>query len=282
MATDLTGSYSGIVLNQNATYTNTYDWATASNGNWLFQTFTFPSDYTRGVGDQARIPDLSGFQVLANIEMEGVLNYRVDYYMDNSEGWLPITAGTTDVLPVGLTWVDVTFPTSAPISIIQLARQCRFGIQLVGNIGMASVPYVSPTPLLHPATGQGQVYGADGITPIHAPNACLNFRLLALVGDSGTNFLGNQYRSCIIQASPGNVNTTDGATPVPGSGDGTYWLSPPQPSRFAVQSLYFDVRPVPLLPSFGTINYVGNPSFEYDGVGLAPLWWNPVSGIVGS
>jgi hypothetical protein len=63
----------------------------------------------------------------------------------------------------------------------------------------------------------------------------LMFRILADVADEGVDFLGNVYRSAVNRSSTSFVTTDVG-----GDRD-QYWLSAPQPSRFAVVNQYFDL-----------------------------------------
>ena len=82
------------------------------------------------------------------------------------------------------------------------------------------------------------------IIDLYMPNdssANYNFRLLAAIADNGTDFLGNEYRSCVIQTDAENISTTGGLNPVTGSGTSFYWMSNPAPSPYAVSSLYFNV-----------------------------------------
>lgn len=90
-----------------------------------------------------------------------------------------------------------------------------------------------------------------------ATQVSINFRILALVADSGTDFLGNKYRSYV------DLTSRD------------YWMSSAQPSAFAVVSQYFDVRPVAETSTLGPVNLMTNPSFEYDANGShSPFGWN--------
>jgi hypothetical protein len=69
-------------------------------------------------------------------------------------------------------------------------------------------------------------------------SSALSFRILTYSGDSGTDFLGNRYRSVTVRNHAENVSTVDGADV------DKFWLSKPNPSKFAVECLYFDVRDV--------------------------------------
>lgn len=340
----LCDSYSGVVLNQNATATDQYRWRDTYNGNWIYQTFTLPASHERGYSASEKIiPDLSGFQVLVSIDPSfapsASLDYTLQYYGGVNVGWRPLTNGTVIGAHAdgAFVWFDIIFPTSVPISPDLLGSEFRFGIQtrtaaattfnqpvtvtstnnyaigtqtyaatLTNNVpypitvgglpaflllsdtkvtyslqqGIATAWYTSPTPLMYRSTGYGQAYQADGITPLLGlgTSASLNFRLLGLTADNGTNFLGNEYRSAVIQTSAGNTDTTNGINPIQGSGSASYYMSPPQPSPFSVISLYFDMRPVPSTPTYGAINIIGNPSFEYDAVNQAPSWWQTYTG----
>lgn len=326
----LIDTYSGVVINQNVSGAP-YDWRTNGAG-WLYQTFTLPSDYTRGTTtEEQRIPDLSGIQVFVTIDSgyasSASLDFSLQWYGGIDTGWIMLTSGTiigaqTD----GEVWFDIPFVDSVPVTPEMVDASFRFGIQartamgaafkqpvggsggtyiingesytatLVDNVpypivvsgqpaflmssdlqvtysvqqGVSSIGYVTPSPLT-----QGQAFQSDALTPLLGfdTTSSLNFRILGLTVDSGTNFLDNEYRSAIVSAAPGNTSTTGGISPVSGNSSGSYWMSPPLPSRFAVQSLYFDLRPIQKVPTFGLMNLIGNPSFEFDGIGLAPPWW---------
>jgi plastocyanin len=126
--------------------------------------------------------------------------------------------------------------------------------------GVGHLYYVSPNPL----GSKGQAFKGDGTTPLlgAGTSASLNFRVLGLTADSGTDFLGNDYRSCVVQGTASSSSPNG-------------WMSTPQPSSFAVVSRYFDVRPAPVLPPIGAINQIPNPNFEHDGLSQAPYWWIP-------
>jgi hypothetical protein len=129
--------------------------------------------------------------------------------------------------------------------------------------------YYTEASALAPA---GDLYQADGATLLIDGGASMNFRVLALTADSGTSFLGNEYRSCVILQDGTNTDT------------GTeFWQSSPQPSPFAVVSRYFDLRPSPSTQPFGEINLIPNPSFEYDFLSTqTPYGWTTYSNLVTS
>jgi len=63
----------------------------------------------------------------------------------------------------------------------------------------------------------------------------LAFRLLTASGDSGTDFLGNRYRGYVRRNSISNADT------VGSTNTNSAWMSKPNPSKFAVESVYYDV-----------------------------------------
>lgn len=331
----LTASYSGVVINQNDTPTGMYDWR-SQGANYLYQTFTLPSDYTRGaLVDEQNIPDISGFQFYVDIDSgyaaSAGLDYKLEYY---DQGWITLASGTVvGAHSDGLCWFDVILSNSVPVTTDMLSSIFHIGIQArstqggvlgqpvtisssgqyviegvgyTANLttgvpypitvnsqpayllktgsgvtwgmqqGISTIGYVDPTPLVGQAISQGQVYQADQLTPLMGTGttASLNFRVLGLVADSGTDFLGNSYRSAVVTHGIHNTAATAVAKGTGSSTADTHTFhSPPQPSRFAVVPTYWDVRPVPENPTYGLVNVVPDPSFEYDAVGSTPYAW---------
>lgn len=114
--------------------------------------------------------------------------------------------------------------------------------------GLGTIYYTEDSPLVP----SGNAYLSDGISPLLDANTSLNFRILGLTADSGTSFLGNEYRSCVILANGDADTGLD------------YWMSQPQPSPFSVVSRYFDMRPNAATLPYGLVNQIEDPSFEYD------------------
>lgn len=100
--------------------------------------------------------------------------------------------------------------------------------------GISKVWFSNPNPY---ALRFAQAYEADGTTPIQQEGADVSicFRVLGLVADDGVDFLGNPYRSAVISSKIQNVSRIDGEKD-------KSWMSKPNPSRFAVESQYFDMR----------------------------------------
>lgn len=123
--------------------------------------------------------------------------------------------------------------------------------------------YSAPNPL---STTTAVARAADGLTALIRPGDSAQFsfmfRVLALTADDGIDFLGNSYRSLVVEQSADNTSALDNNVA------DKYWLSKPNPSRFAIESLYFDLRPIPS-NHYGVTNLISNPSFEVDATGWA-------------
>lgn len=115
--------------------------------------------------------------------------------------------------------------------------------------GVSLVHYTNPNPLALPNNARAY------FDLSYSPNSCFNFRLLGLVGDEGVDFLGNEYRSVVSR------NKSDAISTAAGSDPDAYWLSKPNPSKFAIESLYFDMRK-PGSTTYGDANLIIGPSFE--------------------
>jgi hypothetical protein len=135
----------------------------------------------------------------------------------------------------------------------------------------------------NPVTLTGKMYLADGVTKFadvdESNDVAMRFRILGATADSGTDFLSNVYRSAVITKTPDGV---DGGSP-------DFWLSKPNPSQFAVESLYFDVsnrgNPVvidrmlldPITPGiYANVYYSNDPIPGRDDASWEHLLWNRV------
>lgn len=180
-------------------------------------------------------------------------------------GWLKLASGTTTEthLTGPRVWLDLVFDNPVVITEEMLSQRFRLGFKsdsLTSNV--SKVWYSTPNPL---ASQFASAKKADGVTPIQGlgQDVSFLFRVLGLVADSGTDFLGNSYRSLVVYSSEDNASALNGDP-------NKFWLSKPNPSRFAVESLYFDVRPSGDKPTYGLTNLVQDP----DGTGLNTYWQN--------
>ncbi len=79
----------------------------------------------------------------------------------------------------------------------------------------------------------------DGVTPIlgsMSEEVSLRFRILSTAPDGDRDCIENTYRNTVVQKDPESVRASVGDL------QDAFWLSAPNPSQFACESLYFDVR----------------------------------------
>jgi hypothetical protein len=249
--------FSGVIVNQNTAPGLTDFWPLTSTQ--IYQEFFLPSDIVRGEdSDEQRSPALSGFQLAVTIPTGTEADASFDWVLERNifgVGWLPMDEGTV----VGAhasgnrVWMNVYFTNAISIDSGFQTTRFRIGILGRGAVAPTAIWYTTPNPL---AESTAYARQADGFTQLG--NFSFLFRVLALSADDGTDFLGNRYRSVVVTQDPNNVSTRDGAV------KDKYWLSKPNPSRFAVESLYFDVRQ-PAPATYGGRNLIPSPSFELVG-----------------
>ena len=122
--------------------------------------------------------------------------------------------------------------------------------------GVEKFWFATPNPLALPHGVKGYTQGSPdtAVTGVNGEGSFC-FRVLALAGEEGIDFLGNQYRSVVSRNQSDNISTALGADP------DQYWLSKPNPSKFAVENLYFDVRKSGST-TYGVHNLETNPGAE--------------------
>lgn len=261
--------YSGVVVNQNQKPASPTDYITL-DASWRYQEVFLPTDYIRGQAPNEQIiPPLSGWQLLVGVDpgtqatasLEWVAQYQIF-----GVGWVTVGSGTTVGIHTATNqvWMDLPFDRPVDLGYEIAVDRFRFGFRNAS--GVNKVWYSSPNPLA--VRGFSKLRAADGVTAIQ-PNGVdvsVCFRVLGLVADEGVDFLGNPYRSAVRSNVAGNTNTVDGTT-----ADAIY-MSEPSPSRFAVKSLYYDVRqPTPI--TYGKTNFAVDPSFE-----IPNAWWTQLGG----
>lgn len=146
-----------------------------------------------------------------------------------------------DVALVGETEVNVKLFPDRPHpfllngvpSILRLSRADGFVYYSVQQ-GITDVWASRPNPL--DTLNVAATTRDDDPLLISGAEVSLLFRLMGAVGDEGVDFLGNTYREAVRR------NRADHVAETFGDEADTYWLSKPNPSRFAVESLYFDLR----------------------------------------
>jgi hypothetical protein len=282
MSSSICEKYSGVVINQNQAKPFALSSQNKEGKNlWFYQTFRLPSEYRRGTEfKEQRYPGLSGFQIQVSIpegEASSVaINYTIDqYFFGVSWGNLThgqVTGAHTDGEKV---WLDIFLPKEIVVTkefFSDAGSLLRIGFQNVSKV--EDFWYSFPNPYSQ-GTALENAEEPSGTLKIegHEKDCSFNFRILGLTADSGTDYLGNPYRSAVVQSSAQNAITTDGEN----SG---YWLSQPQPSRFAVVSYYADLRPFPEVPKYEIVEGKAvaiNPEAKEEGVVIDSLLLDPIT-----
>jgi len=223
---DATSKLSGIEINQDKENGNT---STVS----ATQTFYLPDNYKRS---NSLIPEITGFQFLTNYidNADTSLEYSFEYNSTGSN-WVSLRFGVINSVngpklsgvatPHTKRWFTVRFE---PLELTTDQLKSKFRFKIKGNsTSFSNFYYQSPTPVTNYLA-----YAYDGSTAlVSGQTASLTFRLLTLSADAGTDFLGNDYRSYVHKKTSNNVTDINN----------NYWLSKPNPSKFAVENLYFDL-----------------------------------------
>jgi hypothetical protein len=110
--------------------------------------------------------------------------------------------------------------------------------------GIMEFMITSPNPLAQPYNDHAYDEMGDPLMGENGDGAFC-FRVLGLTADDGIDFLGNRYRSVVSTNDTNAISTAAGADP------DSYWLSKPNPSKFAVENLYFDMRKTWVHPDTG-------------------------------
>jgi len=238
---DLTEKYSGVILNQNQK-PGSSDFVSGTTGKTYYQEFYLPVNFERGTTAGEIIkPALSGFQLFVEVtDSEAAsIDWTLDYQIFGA-GITPLTSGTTTATDTdGNVWMDLVFANGVDIP-TENNLKLRFGFKVTA--GIDKVWCSTPNPL---STQFVKLYEEDGTTPAVelATEGSACFRVLGLVADEGVDFLGNQYRSALVSSNAIDTSRVDGDKD-------KFWMSKPNPSKFAVESLYYDVRPRQDTPTY--------------------------------
>jgi len=219
-ASKISHDLSGFIINQNLPHTT---YGTSTTQNYLAQEFKLPSTFARA----GKNPKLTGLQLNLNTGANFSFKYSLQTY-NELYGWRRIFEGQSDNSgqPIGSKWVSVPFK-SFEINPDYLGQ--KFRIVITKLSGVTSAYYSDKSPFTE--DGCNFYYNATTTTPVLITGA-LRFRLMGDVVDNGTDILGNQYRSLVYSQAASNVidlNTN------------TWWVSKANPSKYGVESLYFDL-----------------------------------------
>lgn len=100
--------------------------------------------------------------------------------------------------------------------------------------GVQGIYYSVPNPLAQ--HGVRAKDAADNPIRDTGRDVSFLFHVFANTADEGTDFLGNVYRSVVFRSKGDNVSTLNGGLA------NSFWMSKPNPSKFAVEARYFDMR----------------------------------------
>lgn len=196
---------SGIEINQSGPASDTVTGT-------FSQTFRLPKNYQRGI----RFPEITGVALCQRITNTESLQITVTLEVYDS-GWKTLaSASTTKADTLGdFIWTELFFDNVIVDEII-VNNQFRWTI----------------------TTNADTWYSLPNTLPLETGpmGGLLRFRLLTNTADSGIDFLGNRYRSIVTRNNPKLLDS--------GADANAYWLSKPNPSKFAVESLYFDMQSV--------------------------------------
>jgi hypothetical protein len=183
--------------------------AVALSQSFTYQEFYLPDNIERGTAaGEIRIPGLTGFSVFLNIATGLQDTVTIDWVLEREVfgvGWTPAASGsTTGAQAEGRVWFDIYFNKMVNVDPAAMEDKFRIGVTTTSNVSIWK-----------------------------DPNGVLTYRVFTASGDTGVDFLGNSYRNAILTHGIGNVSTD--------SERDFYWYSKPNPSRFAIESLYFDL-----------------------------------------
>jgi hypothetical protein len=222
-----TKNYNGVIVNQNTRATDSYQF---DIGVPFVQEFFLPSDYKRG----DIIPDITAIQIEVAVADPARVNVQFSLeYLDSTSTWRsvsddPTLVGSATAAPYSSPrqWITLHFQDSLRLTNDMLGK--KFRIKVINNdiSGVSRFFYSTPNPYSN-ANG----YVSTGATTV--PHVGFRFRVLSSVADEGTDYLGNTYRSATFTSSPSDVTLN--------AEENKSWLSKPNPSRFAIESLYFSV-----------------------------------------
>lgn len=184
------------------------------NSNWLSYKF------------RLRVKSTSGFTKIYYQNPSPITNARVLQY-DGVNSIISSITTTTVTTTSGLT--SATLSTQSGLLANTTYRILSSSIPADKNITFSTG--ATPSTAITLSSGSDVTDGSNVACVIAPVDSSLAFRLLTLSADSGIDFLGNEYRSFVHKKSVDNVNQKDAS----------YWLSKPNPSKFAIENIYFNI-----------------------------------------
>jgi len=219
----------GFIINQNAVSGTTFNSSSYLTHKNIIQEFKLPANF----GRNKKYPELTGFHLHLKCNNSSyTISYDIQAY-DQTYGWQGIVYGVyTNSLDTNLVqWPQINFDP-VKIKTKYLNQKFRLILRLDNKIDGL---YTSNS---NPFKSQGcflrRQLISNGTTRIVCDNTeiALRFRLMGNVADEGIDILGNRYRSLVYRQSIDN--TLDYNTQ-------TWWMSKANPSKYAVESIYFNL-----------------------------------------
>lgn len=166
-----------------------------------------------------------------NKDFTGEVNYKepldIDERFDSPAGWTGVCEGLVIAKGDGDQWVDAKF--SPEVVDPDWVNQ-KFKIVIEGDYNLNKIYYCTPSAFLKEANA----YKKDGQPLVSRDTSSIMMRVLAAVANEGTDFLSNKFRSTIEKFEANSV----------GDDSNEFWSSKPNPSKYGVENIYFDVSSV--------------------------------------
>jgi hypothetical protein len=177
------------------------------------------------LGFEFWVPDNRKGKVVYNSIAPTVEEYEpTDDKYDSPRGWVSVAEGVVDSGNiVGDQWLNIQF-ASTEISPAWLGQKFKFVIE---SDDIDQIYYKSPS-----AATDCRAYKSDLSQTINDKSFDIAFRIMGGTTDEGVDFLTNQFRHVVTKSDINNVIN---------SGSNAFWSSKPNPSKYGVESIYFDV-----------------------------------------
>jgi len=147
-----------------------------------------------------------------------------DENYDSPTGWVSVAEGVVDSGNiVGDQWIDMKF-ASTEISPAWLDQKFKFVIE---GDDIDQIYYKSPS-----ATTDCKAYKSDLSQIIDGKSFDIPFRIMGGTTNEGVDFLTNEFRHVVTKADVNSVINAD---------SNAFWSSKPNPSKYGVESIYFDI-----------------------------------------
>lgn len=231
-------SYSGVIVDRFEAITESDDYVTLSAGTTYYQNLTLPSNYA--IGDllsERHIPALTGIQVFVRVDDADLASIQWTFGWQQTAAFEILAQGiTTGAHTDGDCWFDIYF--EEPVVITESMLDSVFRLSIEGIASVSRWWWFNPSGRTRLTYQERAYYDAEETQPIVEGDndVSMAFKLLGESPDNGVDLLGNRYRTLVLRNVAENLSTNDSED------EDALWWSKPNPSRFAVENLYFDMR----------------------------------------